>query len=79
MELLRIYHGILSENGVQGYSFDQCLRDYRACTLFCLVYCVIAGGTLDLANERGFALASAMLERNLAAIADLNAGELLPD
>ena len=78
MELLRVYHHILSERGARGYTFEQCLRDYRACTLFCLVYCVISGGTLDLANERGLALAIAMLERNLAAIADLDAGEMLP-
>jgi len=46
--------------------------------LYCLVYPVIAGGTLDLSNERGVSLVSAMLERSLMAIDDLNCGELLP-
>ena len=78
MELLRSYHRTLTENGVRGYEFDQCLHDYRLATLFCLVYPVIAIGRLDPSNERGVALSTAMLERSVAAIVDLNAGELLP-
>lgn len=78
MELLRSYHRTLTENGVRGYEFDQCLHDYRLATLFCLVYPVIIIGRLDVSNERGVALATAMLERSVAAIVDLNAGELLP-
>jgi hypothetical protein len=35
-------------------------------------------GTLDLSNERGLALATTMLERSIAAIVDLDAGDLLP-
>ena len=79
MDMLRMYHRTLMENGVRDYDFDQCLHDYRLSTLFCLAYPVISGGTLDLANERGLALVTAMLERSVAAITDLNAGELLPD
>ncbi len=78
MESLRTYHGLLQENGVRGYDFDQCLHDYRLATLYCLVYPVIVGGTLDLSNERGLALATAIIERSVAAILDLDAGELLP-
>jgi hypothetical protein len=78
MDILKSYHRILTESGVRGYGFDQCLHDYRLSTLFCLVYPVISGGTLDLANERGVALVTAILERNVAAILDLDAGELLP-
>ncbi len=78
MKVLRTYHQILMENGVRGYDFDQCFRDYRLSTLFCLAYPVHAGGALDLSNERGVALATAMLDRSVAAIVDLNAGELLP-
>jgi aminoglycoside/choline kinase family phosphotransferase len=78
MEVLRAYHRILTENGVRGYDFAQCLHDYRLATLFCLAYPVIVGGTLDLSNERGVALATAMLDRSVAAIVDLDAGELLP-
>lgn len=78
MDLLKIYHSTLIENGVQGYDFDQCLHDYRLATLYCLVYPVVVGGTLDLSNERGVALATAMLERGVNAIVDLKAGELMP-
>ena len=75
---LRMYHDILLENGVTGYDFDECWHDYRASTLFCWLYAVIILGTLDVANERGLALFTANLERNVAALTDLNAGELLP-
>ena len=78
VDLLKTYHRTLAENGVRGYDFAECLRDYRLATLFCLVYPVISGGTYDLNNERGVALVTAMLDRSVAAIVDLNAGELLP-
>ncbi|MFT4714420.1 MAG: hypothetical protein ACI8W1_002922 [Candidatus Azotimanducaceae bacterium] len=45
--------------------------------LGCLVYPVTVCGTLDLSNERGYALAECMLTRNLAAIKELNCAELL--
>lgn len=79
MELLRNYHGILTENGVQDYDIDQCLRDYRLSALFCLLYAVIDLGGIDMANERGLALAMNNLDRSVAAVTDLNAGELIPE
>lgn len=78
MDILRIYHQTLMENGVDGYDFDRCLHDYRLGTLFWLFTPVVVGGTLDLSNERGLALATALIERSVAAIGDLNAGDLLP-
>src|SRR6266540_4049881 len=78
MRLLKEYHRILTANGDTGYDFDQCLRDYRQCVLFCLVYPVIGGGSVDMGNERGVALWNAILDRNVAAIEDLDAAELLP-
>lgn len=77
MEILKRYHGMLTERGVQGYSFDQCLNDYRWTLLFCFVYPVMAGGLGDLSNERGHALARAMTERSATAILDWKADELL--
>ena len=74
---LRMYHEILLENGVTGYDFDACWHDYRTSTLFCWLYSVIQIGSLDPSNERGLAVFSAILERNAAALTDLNAGELL--
>ncbi len=78
MDLLRMYHTILVDNGVRAYDFDQCFEDYRASVLTCLLYSVIEIGSLDTANERGVELFTAIMERAVSAIADLNAAELLP-
>ncbi|MBF6600164.1 MAG: phosphotransferase [Dehalococcoidia bacterium] len=77
MDLLKLYHDTLRAGGVQGYSWEQCLREYRQCTLYLLVYVVISLGTLDFANERGLALFKAWLERATTAIDELHAAELL--
>lgn len=73
LDLLRLYHRTLMEEGARDYSFEQCLHEYRVGAFFCLVYAVIAGGSLDWANERGAALATAMVDRTVSAIADLEA------
>jgi hypothetical protein len=78
MDLLRMYHGILIERGVAGYDFDQCLLDYRTAAMFCWQYAAVILGSLDASNERGMALFTTVLERFVAIIVDLNAGELLP-
>jgi thiamine kinase-like enzyme len=78
MDLLRAYHEKLLEHGVKGYSFDQCFDDYRTTAMFCLVYPVISGGNLDLANQRGVELVTAMLDRSVATILDLDCDEMIP-
>jgi hypothetical protein len=75
--LLKDYHRLLEEHGVTGYSFDQCWDDYRASVMGCLNYPLVAGGSVDLANERGLELATKMLDRSLSAIMDLKAYENL--
>ena len=75
--LLKEYHRGLLDSGVKDYSFDQCWDDYRASTMGCLNYPVTAGGSIDLANERGLELATKMLDRSLSAIMDLKAYEVL--
>ena len=77
-DLLKHYTDILRENGVQGYGLEACLEDYRFGVLFCLVYSVIVIGTLDPTNERGVAVFHANFERVAAAIADLDAGAMMP-
>ncbi|MEX0785478.1 MAG: phosphotransferase [Dehalococcoidia bacterium] len=77
-ELLTMYHNTLLERGVSDYDFDEFWLDYRKSTLFCWLYAVIVLGTLDVANERGLALFTQNLERNVAALTELNAAELLP-
>ncbi len=77
LDLLRLYHRTLQEHGVRDYSFEQCLQEFRVGAFFCLVYAVIAGGSLDWANERGAALATAMVERTVTAIAELEAADAI--
>jgi aminoglycoside/choline kinase family phosphotransferase len=77
-DLLKHYTDILRENGARGYGFEQCLEDYRFGVLFCLVYSVIVIGTLDPTNARGIAVFHANFERVAAAIADLDAGAMMP-
>jgi len=69
---------VLCEHGVAGYSFDDLLGDYRTTAIYCLVYPVIGGGSLDLANERGMELFTAMLDRSVATILDLDCAEMIP-
>ena len=76
-ELIRSYVDTLAAGGVRGYGVDECMRDYRLTVMFCLVYTVIVIGSLDVGNERGLALFNALLERNTAAIMDLEAYKLI--
>jgi aminoglycoside/choline kinase family phosphotransferase len=76
-DLLKHYHGLLTEGGVSGYSYDEMLHHYRWTLLFCMAYPVMGGGLGDLGNERGYQLVRAMRDRSTAAIMDWKAGELL--
>jgi len=77
MDLLKLYHQLLVDGGVKSYSFDQLLDHYRWTVLFCFAYPVMGGGLGDLSNARGLALATAMMNRSVAAILDWRAFELL--
>ena len=79
MDWLKMYHTILVDGGVEGYSFDECLNDYRLAMfegLWRLVF-IIGGGNLSQAEEAGFC--NITLPRYCAAILDLNSGELLSE
>jgi hypothetical protein len=76
-DLVRAYHDALVAHGVRGYSFEDCWEDYRMATLFVSVYPLNAGA-VDLVNDRAVELFTAMLERSVAAILDLDALELMP-
>ena len=78
MDLLKHYTDILRDNGVREYGLASCLEDYRFGVLFCLVYSVIVIGTLDPTNARGVAVFHTNFERVAAAIADLDAGAMMP-
>jgi hypothetical protein len=79
-DLLRLYHTTLTEHGVEGYPFEQCLRDYRFTMLdeFCFLVMVLAH--LDFsASEAARRIRDMAIERFGAAILDHDPGELLPD
>ncbi len=76
-DLLRRYHEQLRAGGVTDYSMEQLMEDYRWTLLFCFAYPVMGGGLGDLANERGHALARAMMERSATAISDWDCVRLL--
>ena len=73
---LKGYHETVSRADA-GYSWDLCWGDYRAATLLCAIYPIVAGGSIDLGNERGVELVRRMATRSLTAITDLDADELL--
>ena len=75
--LIGIYLDALADAGVRRYGLDQCMRDYRLGVMFRMVYTVIVIGSLDVGNERGLALFNTLLERNSAAITDLEAYNLV--
>ncbi len=79
-DLLRVYHQTLLSHGVSGYSFDQCLEDYRRAALFMMIFLVTGRERVDISTygDRAQSLVDTMLERYTTAILDLNAAEFLP-
>ncbi len=67
----------LASRGVTDYSFDDAWLDYRISTLFCLVYPIVAGGSIESQDERSVTLTGGMLARCVAAIEDLNLLDLV--
>ena len=69
--LLEEYYATLVERGVRGYSFEECLYDYRLSMLEVFVFWIITGGYCDYEGERASVYLRNTLERIDAAIADL--------
>lgn len=79
MVWLKMYHTTLVEGGVEAYSFEECLNDYRLAMFegwWRMVF-LVGGGNLTQEEEAGFC--NILLPRYCAAILDLNAGELLSE
>ena len=77
-EALGEYHDIVCRLGAEGFTFDDCWRGYRRNMLGVLVPLVLGAGGLDLEDRRLRDLVKSGLERTLAAVEDLDAGEFLP-
>lgn len=78
-ELIGRYHARLVDNGVTGYSLQQCQDHVRRSMLGVAVIAAYGAVSVPATNERGQALLDAMVDRVFAAVDDMNAGELLPD
>jgi len=79
MDLLRIYHDDLLANGVQEYTFEQCLHDYRLSMLYWLSGFVLTVGGNWFTTVQEQELTTVVMARNITAILDLDAGQLLPN
>ena len=77
-EALEEYTGIICDMGVQSFTLDDCWRLYRENMLGRLLTLVLVCGGLDPGDDRGRQLVEVGLQRNLAAIEDLDAAEFLP-
>jgi hypothetical protein len=77
-DLVTRYADGLAAHDVGGYEFAALWHDYRVATLFCLVYPVVAGGGLTVADERHVVLCRSLFERCVAAIEDLGCLDLVP-
>ncbi len=76
-DLTQRYVDGLASRGVTDYGFDDAWLDYRTSALFCLVYPIVAGGSIESQDERSVTLTGGMLERCVAAIEDLNCLDLV--
>ena len=75
--LLRTYHSVLVDNGVSGYSFEECWHDYRLSMLEVFVFWIVTGGYCNFEGERATAYLHNTLKRFDAVISDLAATEML--
>lgn len=84
-DLLMLYHQMLVENGVKGYSFERCLDDYRltALDLFCRMVYVIreprSGEDLERFRANDHKIREVRLPRRCAVILDLEADKLISE
>jgi len=78
IDLVDAYHHALVESGVTGYSFEECLEDYKFAMLRCLSRVVNLMGLLDLSGEHERARMRIRLERACQAVVELGAPALRP-
>lgn len=77
-ELLEIYREALLAAGVREYSSAQAFEEYRVGVLWGFIIPVFGTGNLDLSSDRAMALFTALVDRSVTAILDLDAGAVLP-
>jgi hypothetical protein len=75
--LLRRYHDALLSAGIQDYSFERALSDYRVGLLRLLVLLAISDDNFDLSTPAGRGLVDRYTERSVA-LRDWKCGEVVP-
>ena len=77
MAFLKRWHNTLQLGGVQGYSLNRAIEDYKTSALICLYYPVTIHEAEEAAGKRGTALAHSQIERFFTAAVELNAPSIL--
>ena len=75
--LINRYVDKLGQHGVNDYDFDRAFEHYRVGVAYSWTVAVVIAGTMDPANDRGYAWMSKMVKRNGIAFQDLNCLDLL--
>lgn len=76
-ELLKLYHSVLVEHGVDEYEFEACVEDYRLSIAANMLRTVRVGGAFDYSADRAQALLRSILYRVETALADHRVAELV--
>jgi hypothetical protein len=79
LDFLGLYHSLLVQNGVKGYSFDQCLTDYRWSFLDLILFWAVVGGPCDWDDLRAKQYLRNTLERFDGAVYDHESMKLLAE
>ena len=77
IDFLVLYHSLLVDKGITGYSFDQCLIDYRWAYLDLTVFWAVTGGPCDWTSSRAKQYLDNTLERIDAALYDNECAKLI--
>lgn len=75
--ILQTYYRLLLDNGVQGYSFEQCWSDYQLAYYKNLFVIGVLVNVLDISNPEGKLLLKALLPRVMAFSEDHNVKSFL--
>lgn len=75
--ILRRWHDGLIAHGVEGYSWEQAVNDYRESALYYLCGAMSLIGSFDTGNERGAAMAEAYTTRIFNHVVDIEAVQVL--
>jgi len=76
-DMVRLYHERLLQNGISGYSFDECWTDYLKGWLMYTYVLAMAYASLDNSNQRAAELLRRALDRWFSAIVDNDAVKVL--